>query len=127
MQAGVPRHTCIHPGLKMGDTRLCLSRFTMHFALAWQQVRLAGGMVKDPITYKPQIQAREGGKMVTDHLRRLQANTCPEAWSHLGQPKAILIHEATCPTQPQATTLDRLRSIHAYHLLGGLPSLSVRL
>ena len=57
--------------------------------------------------------------MVTDLLRRLQANTCPEAWSHLGQPKAILIHEATCPTQPQATTLDRLRSIHAYHLLGG--------
>ena len=76
-------------------------------------------MVKDPITYKPQIQAREGGKMVTDLLRRLQANTCPEAWSHLGQPKAILIHEATCPTQPQATTLDRLRSIHAYHLWGG--------
>ena len=65
--------------------------------------------------------------MVTDLLRRLQANTCPEAWSHLGQPKAILIHEATCPTQPQATTLDRLRSIHAYHLWGGLPSLSVRL
>ena len=83
-------------------------------------------MVKDPITYKIQIQAR-GGKMVTDLLRRLQANTCPEAWSHLGQPKAILIHEATCPTQPQATTLDRLRSIHAYHLWGGLPSLSVRL